>query len=192
MCAQKSLMRQIIAGVAIAMFAAIGTAFAKDVSLNQDNVERFLASFAEMRIIALSEGLKAGVNSEAKKNPVAAVIKAIKSSKLPSEAKNIAAKHGFANIRDWANTGRAIGQAYAYITLGPSQGLAKAALDKHKDTAMKELGKLGLLTEKQKQKLKDNIEETGDQLSREPPQENVAIVKQMKAEIDAAVKIAPN
>ncbi len=30
---------------------------------------------------------------------------------------------------------------------------------------MKELGKLGLLTDKQKQKLKDNIEETGDQLS---------------------------
>ncbi len=41
MCARKSLMRQIIAGVAAAMFAAIGTAFAKDVSLNQDNVGTF-------------------------------------------------------------------------------------------------------------------------------------------------------
>ncbi len=66
------------------------------------------------------------MNSEAKKNPVAAVIKAIKSSKLQSETKNIAAKHGFATIREWADTGRAIGQAYVYITVGPTQGMAKA------------------------------------------------------------------
>jgi hypothetical protein len=185
-------MRRIIAGVAAAMFAAIGTAFAEDVPLNQDKVARFLASFAEMRIIAVSEGLKTGMDSETKKNPVAAVIKAIKSSKLQTEAQTIAAKHGFATIKEWSEVGRAIGHAYVYITVGPSQGVAKAALDKHGDTAMKELEKLGLLTEKQKQKLKDNIDEAGKQLSQDPPQENVAIVKEMKADIDAAVKIASN
>jgi hypothetical protein len=184
--------RNIIVSVAAAMFAVIGTAFAKDVPLNQDNVGRFLASFAEMKIIALTEGMKAGTDSEAAKNPVAAVVKAIKSSKLQSETKNIAARHGFATIKEWTDTGRAIAQAYVYITVGPSQGVAKATLDKHKDTAMKELGKLGLLSDKQKQKLQDGIDDLGDQLSKEPPRENVAIVKQMKAEIDAVVKIAPN
>jgi hypothetical protein len=189
MSSSRHLISQIFLCAAALIFLAASPVFAKDVSLTEDNVGRFLASFAEMRIIAVSEGLKASTDQGVTKNPVAAVIKAVKSSKLQSEAQTIAAKHGFASISDWADTGRAIGQAYVYITFGPN-GISKSTVDKGKDNAMKELGKLGLLTEKQKQKLKDNLNEAGDQITREPPEENVAVVTKMKPSIEAAMKIA--
>jgi hypothetical protein len=185
------------AGVAVASLAAlaflsIGAAMAKDVALTQDNVSRFLASFSQMRMIALSEGLKAGTDSEAGKNPVGAVLKAIKSSKLQTEAKTIAADHGFADLREWLDTGKAIGQSYVYITAGPARGIARATIDKNKDRAIKELEKLGLVSDGQKEKLKEKLDDLGDQLAKEPPRENVAVVTAMKSDIEATVKLGLN
>ena len=188
----RHLASGILLGLAITVFSMGGATAAKEVSLTEDSVSRFLASFGEMRIIAVSEGLKASTDPDATNNPVAAVIKAIKSSKLQKEAKTVAVKHGFLDMREWADTGKAIGQAYLYVTTGPSRGVAKATLDKHKDNAMKQLEKLGVLNEKQKQKLRENLDDASDQLSREPPPENVAVVKQMKPDIDAALKFGVN
>ncbi len=182
----------ILFGLGFAVLSIMSAAAAKDVALNQDNVSRFLDSFSEMKLIALSEGLRTGADSEAAKNPVAAVIKAIKSSKLQTETQTIAVNHGFADVKEWLDTGRAIGQAYLYVTAGPSRGAAKATLDKHKDEAVNQLEKLGLLNDKQKQKLKENLDGVSEQLSREPPEQNVAIVKQMKPDIEAAVKLGVN
>jgi hypothetical protein len=188
----RHLASGILLGLAVAVFSMGGATAAKEVALTEDSVSRFLASFGEMRIIAVSEGLKASTDPDATNNPVAAVIKAIKSSKLQKEAKTVAVKHGFLDMREWADTGKAIGQAYLYVTTGPSRGVAKATLDKHKDNAMKQLEKLGVLNEKQKQKLRENLDDASDQLSREPPPENVAVVKQMKPDIDAALKFGVN
>ncbi len=179
-------------GVAFAVLSIVGPAAAKDAVLTQDSVSRFLDSFDEMRLIAIGEGLKTGADSEAAKNPIAAVLKAIKSSKLRTEAQAIAVNHGFADLKDWGETGRAIAHAYLFITAGPSKEAAKAALDKHKDDAVKALDKLGLLNDKQKQQLKDNLDNASAQLAANPPPENVAVVQQMKADIDAAVKLGAN
>ena len=156
--------------------------------MTEDSVTRFLASFGEMRDIAISEGLKTGADSEAAKNPLGAVLKAIRSSKLKAGAEKIAKDHGFADLKDWGMTGRSVAQAYIFITVGPSQGMAKDAVAQNKDNAIKQLEKLGLLNEASKQKLKENLDSLEDQLSREPPAGNVAVVKKMKADIDAAVK----
>ena len=172
-----------------AVLSAIGSAAAKDVALTQDNVTRFLASFSEMRAIALSEGMKAGMDAEATKNPVGVIVKAIRSSKLQGQAQDIAAKHGFADIKEWSETGRAIGQAYLFVTSGPARGIARETLGKNKDAAITQLEKLGLLNEKQKERLKENLEDLSDQLAREPPPQNVAVVQEMKPDIDAAVKL---
>ena len=106
--------------------------------------------------------------------------------------RKIAAAHGFANLKDWAKTGGAIAHAYIYITTGPSRDAAKDALAKNKQAAMDQLGKLGILSDSSKKKLKDNLDNLEDQLSHEPPPENVAIVKKMQADIDAAVKFGVN
>jgi hypothetical protein len=187
--------RNLIGGILLAafsVFATAGPAAAKDALLTQDSVSRFLASFGEMRAIAISEGLKTGMGSEAAKNPLGAVLKAIKTSKLKTEAEKIAIAHGFADLKDWAGSGRSIAQAYLFITVGPARGIARDTLEKNKDSAISQLEKLGLLNANSKQKLKENLDSIEDQLAREPPPENVAIVKQMKPDIDEAVKFSLN
>ncbi len=192
MAGLKNLIGGILLGLALAVMPAIGAAAAKDTVLTRDNVARFLASFEEMRNIAIAEGLRTGMDAEAQKNPIGAVLKAIKSSKLKTESEKIAKAHGFADIRDWGGTGRSIAQSYIFITSGPARGIARATLDKHKDEAVHQLEKLGLLNGKNKKKLEDNLDGLSDQLAREPPPGNVAIVKQMKPDIEAAVKIGGN
>ena len=182
----------ILLGLVAAVLSAIGPAAAKDVALTPDSVSRFLASFSEMRAIAMIEGVQAGMDAETSKNPVGVIVKAIKSSKLQAQAQGIAVKHGFADIKEWSETGRAIGQAYLYVTAGPARGIARETLDKNKDSAIKELEKLGLLNEKQKERLKANLDDLGDQLAREPPTQNVAVVEEMKPDIEAAVKLGLN
>jgi hypothetical protein len=182
----------ILFALVAAVLSAIGPAAAKDVALTPDSVSRFLASFSEMRAIAMIEGMKTGMDAETSKNPVGVIVKAIKSSKLQSQAQVIATKHGFADIKEWSETGRAIGQAYLYVTVGPAHGIARETLNKNKDTAIKELEKLGLLNEKQKERLKENLDDLSDQLSREPPKQNVAVVEEMKPDIEAAVKLGLN
>ncbi len=179
----------ILFGFGLAVMSTIGPAAAKDVGLTQDNVTRFLASFSEMRDIAVAEGLRTGMDSEAVKNPLGAVLKAIKSSKLKTDAEKIAVNHGFANLKDWSGTGSSIAQAYLFITVGPARGIARDTLEKNKDAAIGELEKLGLVTGSNKQKLKEGLDSVTDALAKEPPPGNVAIVKQMQPEIEAAVKI---
>ncbi len=185
----RKLVCALLCGFVAAVFATIGSASAKDVALTQDNVSRFLASFSQMRTIAVGEGLRAGTDTEAAKNPVGAVVKAIKSSKLQTQAKTIAVNHGFADLKEWSDTGKAIGQAYVFVTAGPAQGVARATLDKNKERAVKELEKFGLINENQKERLKQNLDDLADQLAKEPPQQNVAVVQQMKPDIEAAVKL---
>ncbi len=44
----------------------------------------------------------------------------------------------------------------------------------------------------QKERLKGHLDNLSEQLAREPPKENVAVVKQMKPDIEAAVNIGLN
>jgi hypothetical protein len=178
----------ILFGLGLAVITTISPAAAKDVVLSQDNITRFLATFPEIRDLAVSEGLRTGTDSEAAKNPLGAVLKAIKSSKLKTDAEKIAVAHGFNDLKDWAGTGSSIAQAYVFITVGPARGIARDTLEKNKDAAIGELEKLGILTGSNKQKLKESLDSVTDALAKEPPPGNVAIVKQMQPEIEAAVK----
>lgn len=187
----RHFMGGILLGLTLTGLVEGGAASAKEALLTGDSVSRFLASFEEMRDIAIAEGLKTGADSEAARNPLGAVLRAIKSTKLKSEAEKIAAAHGFADLKDWAGTGGSIAEAYVFITSGPSRGVARETLQKNKEGAIKQLEKLGLLSENSKKKLRENLDGLEDRLAREPPPENVAIVKRMKAEIDAAVQFGP-
>ena len=157
----------ILCSLALSVFPVIAPASAKGVALSRDNISRFLASFQEMRSIVVSEGLRAGMDPEAVTNPIGALIKAIKSSKLQTQAKTIATSHGFADLKDWFDTGKAIGQAYLYVKTGPGRGIARDTLEKNKERAIDGLEKLGLLNEKQKEKLRENLDNISQQLASE-------------------------
>jgi argininosuccinate lyase len=185
----RNLIGRILLGLAFAALLAGGPAVAKETVLTEDGVSHFLASFGEMRDIAIMEGLKTGTDSELAKNPLGAVLKAIKSSKLKTDAEKIAKAHGFADLKDWGTTGKAVAQAYLFITAGPARGIARDTLEQNKKAAISQLEKLGIVNANNKQKLTEKLDKLEDDLSREPPPENVAIVKKMKPDIDAAVKI---
>jgi hypothetical protein len=176
----------------VTIFVALGPAAAAETLLSEDSVSRFLASFSKMRAIAISEGLRTGADTEAAKNPLGAVLKAIKSTKLKTESEKIAKAHGFADLKEWGATGRSITQAYLFITVGPGHGIARDTIERNKDAALSQLEKFGLLDAKSKQKLKENLDSLEDQLAREPPPQNVAIVTKMKKAIDEAVKSGVN
>jgi len=185
----KHLISMMLFGLCLAVTPAISPAAAKEVALTDDSVGRFLASFAEMRDLAIAEGLKTGEDTQIAKNPIGAVLKAIRSSKLKTDAEKIAVAHGFADLKEWASTGGAIAQSYLFVTTGPARGIARDTLEKNKDAAMTQLEKLGLLDANSKQKLKDSLDSATDALAKEPPPENVAVVKRMLPDIEAAVKI---
>jgi hypothetical protein len=185
----KNLIGRILLALAFASLLAGGQAWAKEAALSADSVQRFLASFGEMRDIAIMEGLKTGTDSELAKNPLGAVLKAIKHSKLKTEAEKSAKAHGFADLKDWGETGKAVANSYLFITVGPARGIARDTLQQNKHAAISQLEKLGLLNQENKKKLKETLDNVEDELSREPPPENVAIVKKMKTDIDAAVKL---
>ena len=185
----RNLIGRILLGLAFAAMLAGRPAVAKETVLTEDGVSHFLASFGEMRNIAIMEGLKTGTDLELAKNPLGAVLKAIKSSKLKTDAEKIAKAHGFADLKDWGTTGKAVAQAYVFITVGPARGVARDTLEQNKKAAVSQLEKLGLVNANNKQKLTEKLDKLEDDLSREPPPENVAIVKKMKSDIEAAVKI---
>jgi len=185
----KRRVGRILAAAALAACFGAAPVLAKDVELSKENVQRFLDSFSEMEMLAISEGLKTGMDAKANGNALTAVLKVIQSGKLQSEAQAIAVNHGFKALKDWAATGQSIAQAYIYVTAGSSRTAAKAQVDQNKDGAAKAIAKLGFLSDKAKQKLKENLDHASEDLSREPPPQNVAIVKEMKPAIEATVKL---
>ena len=188
-------LRNLFSGVlaALALFAILaGPVAAKDTALTEDSVTRFLASFAEMRNLALKEGLKVGMDSETAKDPLNAVLKAISSSKLKDEAEKSAKAHGFASIKEWGDTGKAVLDSYIFITVGASSGTNKASLDKGKADALKIMEQYGFMNADNKKQITQMADNVTDQLSHRPPEGNVAVVKKMKANIDEAVKIGTN
>jgi hypothetical protein len=185
----RNLVSGVLAALALALFLAGGTAVAKEAALTEDSVTRFLASFGEMRDIAIAEGLKTGMDSETAKNPLGAVLKAIKNSKLKEQAEKSAKAHGFADLKDWGETGKAVAESYIYITVGPVRGVSRDALEKNKADALKMAEKYGFVHAGNKKQAQDLADSITDGLSREPPAANVAIIKKMKPDIDAAVKV---
>ena len=185
----KRRVGRILAAAALAACFSAAPVLAKDVELSKENVQRFLDSFSEMEMLAISEGLKTGMDAKANGNALTAVLKVIQSGKLQSEAQAIAVNHGFKALKDWAATGQSIAQAYIYVTAGSSRTAAKAQIDQNKHGAAKEIEKLGFLSDKAKQKLKENLDHASEDLGREPPPQNVAIVKEMKPAIEATVKL---
>lgn len=185
-------MQAVARTIAVIMLASallgVQAAQAKEVILTTGSAGRFLGSLAELQVLAASQGLKVADESKGTGNPFQNILKAIKSPKLKDDAAQLAKKHGFASVQEWADTGKSLGHAYLYVTAGSMRGTAKTAVDKHKDTAIRELEKTGLLSDKQKKRLQENLENASEELAKEPPKENIAVVNAIKPAIESAIK----
>ena len=80
-------------------------------------------------------------------------------------------------------------ESYLFINVGAGHGMSRDSVEKNKADALKLAEKYGFVNAGNKKKATELADSIADGISREPPAGNVAIVKKMKADIDAAVKL---
>jgi hypothetical protein len=182
----------IAALLAVALILGAVQVSAAALILTKDSVSRFVASLPEVRLIALREGLTISGQAKANANPIGAIVQAVTRKELRKEVEGVVSRHGFRSVKDWAQTGRSIGQAYVHITAAPVAGTVSSQMQEHRDDVAKEVEKLGFLSDKQKKKLMEKYDEAGNDINKEPPQQNVAIVTEMKPQIEAVMKLGMN
>lgn len=185
-----------VASVALGFLAlflvAAGQLQAKPFVLTKDSVQRFLMSVPEMQMIGLREGLNVSTSAQKAESPFTAVIEAVTRKELRDEVRGVLSRHGFDSIKDWAKTGRSIGHAYVHLTTGSAGKTASNEMAKNRGKIEKQIDDLGFLSDKQKRKLMEKFDDAGEDLGREPPAQNVSVVKDMKPQIEAMMNVGSN
>jgi hypothetical protein len=163
-----------------------GFALADSPKLTQASVKKFIASYPEVKIIAVSEAMTKGKKIGSSDNALLAVVEAASDDAIKGKIDVTAQRYGFRDSDEWFGVARSVGMAYAHVKAGTGGGDAKAK--KQVEKAMAKIDEMDFLSDKQKKKLKDAAMK-GASVALEPqPQENMAVVKAMAPEIEAVVK----
>jgi hypothetical protein len=168
----------------LALGLASGDALAKSKPLTEESVKQFIASYPAVRKIAIEQGAQKGKDIASSQDTLMAVIQAVSDSSAESEVDAVVQAHGFKDAKEWGAVASSIGRAYAHLKLGPSDSKAQKKVDK----AIAKIEKNDFLSEKQKEKLVKALRGGADVALKAPPEENVAAVRPMVAELEAVVK----
>ena len=169
---------------ALILASAAGQVSAKTHPLTQDMVKQFIASFPEVKTIAVSHAADKGKSIASTKDNLAAVIEAVSDKSITDRVSKAVKAHGFKDAKEWAAVGQSVGQVYVHLKIGTADGKAKKKLDK----ALAKIEKNDFLNDKQKQQLAKALRSGADEALEPPPEENVNAVKPMVAELEAVVK----
>jgi len=160
-------------------------ATAETAKLTQASVKRFIASYPEVKSIALSQAADKGKKIGGAANPLLAVVEAASDDKLKVEVEVAAKRHGFRDGKEWFGVARSVGVAYAHMKVG-AKGDPKT--QQKLDKAVAKIEENDFLSDKQKKKLIKALREGAEVVLEAPPAENLAVVKAMAPEIEAVVK----
>lgn len=179
--------------IAFALIALLGgldpTALqAKAKTLTAQTVKRFLASYPDVRKIAISQAASTGANVATAKDKFAAVIQVASDKSLAKKVDAAVQPHGFSDTKEWMLVAESIGKAYVHIKTGGKTGGDDAKNQKKMEKALAKIDKMDFLSEKQKEKLTKGIREKAGPVLEPPPPENLAAVQPMVGEIEAVVK----
>lgn len=153
--------------------------------LTQGAVKRFIASYPEVKTIAVSQAAAKGKKIGSSENALLAVVEAASDDGIKVEIEGAARRHGFRDGKEWFGVARSVGVAYAHM----KSGVTVDAKTQHKlEKAIAKVEDMPLLSEKQKKKLIENLRKGADVALEPPPPENVAVVKAMAPQIEAMVK----
>jgi hypothetical protein len=180
--------RDAMAGMAAAGLLALASgsaATAETAKLTQASVKRFIASYPEVKSLAVSKASEKGKKIGGSDNPLMALVEAASDDKLKAEVETTAKRYGFRDGKEWFGVARSVGVAYAHMKVG-SDGDAKGR--EKMDKAIAKIEKNDFLSDKQKKKLIHALREGAGAVLEAPPPENVAVVKAMAPEIEAVVK----
>jgi hypothetical protein len=174
-----------LAAAGFLALACNSLAMAETAKLTQASVKRFIASYPEVKSIAVTQGTAKGKKIGGADNPLMAVVEAASDDKIKAEVDITAKRYGFRDGKEWFGVARSVGVAYAHMKVG-SNGDAKAAAKV--DKAIAKIEDNDFLSAKQKKKLIKALREGAGVVLEAPPPENMAVVKAMAPEIEAAVK----
>jgi hypothetical protein len=178
-------MRLFAAAVGLVALTCAGAAFAESERLTQASVKRFIASYPEVKTIALTQASAKGKKIGSSDNALMAIVEAASDSTIKAEIDTTARRHGFRDSKEWFGVARSVGVAYARVKSGATDD-AKA---QHKlEKAIAKVEDMPLLTDKQKKQLVENLRKGAEAVLEPPPPENVALVKAMAPQIEAVVK----
>jgi hypothetical protein len=173
--------------VAALLVLATGNAprAAESERLTQGSVKRFIASYPEVKTIAVNQASAKGKKIGGSDNALLAVVEAASDDSIKGEIEGAARRHGFRDGKEWFGVARSVGVAYAHMKSGVSvDAKAQQKLEK----AIAKVEDMPLLSDKQKKKLVADLRKGASVVLEPPPPENVAVVKAMAPQIEAVVK----
>lgn len=174
-----------IALACLLVTAGADPALAELAKLTQSSVKRFIESYPEVKTIAAKRAAEKGKKIGSADNALMAVVEAASDDALKGEIDTTAKRHGFRDGKEWAGVARSVGIAYAHVKTGTTDDAkARRKLEK----AIAKVDDMPLLNDKQKKQLIENLRKGAETVLEPSPPENVALVKAMAPEIEAAVK----
>lgn len=178
--------KRILRLMAFAVFTVLsGAALAESLLLTQASVKRFIASYPEVKTIAVANASAQGSKIAASEKALLAVVEAASDDSVKKDIDVTARRHGFRDGKEWFGVARSVGQAYAHMKAG-TKGDAKATQKVEK--AIAKIEENDFLGEKQKKKLIDAMRKGAGIVLEPPPPENLAVVKAMAPEIEAVIR----
>jgi hypothetical protein len=178
-----------IALAALVLLASVGAsngAQAGDngqIKLTRDHITHFLAAYPKVRAVGLVHAAKDGNELSKADDPLSTLVRLGSDEGLKSEVEAVVKEHGFSGIKEWFKVSQNIALAYAAIKK-PSD--AKISAEVEKGVAQIEKNKFlpADTNKKMIQEIRKGAEKAG---LLNQPKENVDLVREMKADIDAVV-----
>lgn len=166
-------------------FASPGAASAESARLTQASVKRFIASYPEVKSLAVTQAHAKGKKIGHSDNTLLAVVEAASDDEIKGQIDGAARRHGFRDRKEWFGVARSVSVAYAHMKTGAS-GDAKA--QRKLEKAIAKVEDMPVLSDKQKKDLIEKLRKGAASVLESPPPENMAVVKAMAPEIEAVVK----
>lgn len=174
-----------MAAAGVLVLACGSAAMADMAKLTQSSVKRFIASYPEVKGIAVTQASAKGKKIGGSDNPLMAIVEAASDDTIKVEVDTAAKRHGFRDGKEWFGVARSVGVAYAHMKAG-SSGDARG--HEKLEKAIAKIEKNDFLSDKQKKKLINALRDGAGVVLEAPPPENVAVVKAMAPQIEAVVK----
>jgi hypothetical protein len=150
----------------------------RQVPLTEDMVDRFIASFKEMRDVAKQFPKTKLPDSIIDETP-GSEFKHMSPAKREAMMK-VATANGFKDLDEWSVVGASIAMSYTYALQGKKPGEVAKAINMH----IAEVKEDQKLSAEQKESQIAELQDFGKKLGRlEPMQQNFELVEQMKAKV---------
>lgn len=153
------------------------------IKLTREHINNFLAAYPKVRAVGLEHARKDGRELSKVDDPLSTLVRLGADDALKSEVEAVVKVSGFSGIKDWFKISQNIALAYAAVKK-PSDAKISSEVEK----GIAQIEKHNFLPADTKKKIIQDIRKGAEKAGLlNQPKENVELVREMKAEIDAVI-----